>query len=118
MKKLIALWTVLALLAGCGCSRAPEAQKDPNETDGNGTTEQQDGSLQNGSGTTQTPGSVGDAVQDGMDDVGEAVGEAGSAVEDGAKDIGDAITEEENQTDNGTAGDSADTNTGAAAQNP
>ena len=53
-----------------------------------------------------------------MDDVGEAVGEAGSAVEDGAKDIGDAITGEENQTDNGTAGDSADTNTGAAAQNP
>ena len=112
MKRLIAMLAMLTLLFGCGCSNtADEPQNngtDNNATDNNVT----DG--QNNNGTVNDDNTVGDYIQDGVNDVGDAVGEAGNAVRDGMDNVGDALTGDENRTDNGTACNNADTNTNTA----
>ena len=112
MKRLIAILAMLTMLLGCGCSNSAD-QPNNNGTDNNATDNTAtDG--QNNNGTVNDNNTVSDDIRDGADDIGNAVGEAGNAGKDGVANVGDALTGNENSTDNGTAGNTADTNTNTA----
>ncbi len=107
MKRLIALLAALTMVFACGCSNTTD-QTNPNGTDNNVTQDQNnDGVVDNGN-------TVGDDIQNGMEDMGDAVQEgvdnAGNAIRDGVDDVGDAVTGNDKGTTTGTADTGADTN--------
>lgn len=113
MKRLIAMLAMLTLLFGCGCSNtADEPQNngtDNNATDNNVT----DG--QNNNGTVNDDNTVGDDIQDRRERCRRRMSaKRATPVKDGMDNVGDALTGDENRTDNGTAGNNADTNTNTA----
>lgn len=96
MKRLIALLAALTMVFACGCSNTAD-ENNQNGTDNNVTEDQNnDGVVDNGN-------TVGDDIQNGMDDMGDAV-------ENGMDNVGDAVTGNDNGTTTGTADTGADTN--------
>lgn len=107
MKRLIALLAALTMLFACGCSNTTD-ENNQNGTDNNVTEDQNnDGVVDNGN-------TVGDDIQNGMEDMGDAVQEgvddAGNAIRDGVDNVGDAVTGSDKGTTTGAADTGADTN--------
>lgn len=96
MKRLIALLAALTMVFACGCSNTAD-ENNQNGTDNNVTEDQNhDGVVDNGN-------TVGDDIENGMDNVGDAV-------ENGMDKVGDAVTGNDKGTTTGTADTGADTN--------
>ena len=109
MKRLIALLAALTLVFGCGCGNTTDETKD-NGTD-NSMTDNQNGAPadHNGDGVVDNGNTVGDDIENGLDDAGNAikdgVDDAGNAIRDGVDDM----TGSDTGTTNGTADTGANT---------
>lgn len=101
MKRLIALLAALTMLVACGCSNTTTDETGQNGTDGNVTEDQNTNDMSDNGGT------VGDDIQNGMDDMGDAVengmDDAGTAIDDGMDKVGDAVTGNDKDTTTGAA---------------
>lgn len=107
MKRLIALLAALTMVFACGCSNTTD-ETNQNGTDNNMTEDQ------NHDGVVDDGNTVGDDIQNGMDNVGDAVengmDNAGNAIDNGMDKAGDAVTGNDKGTTTGTADTGAQTN--------
>ncbi len=94
MKRIFAVFALLAVLCTCGCSNQEDARPEQEDTNQQ-TTENRDENDIAGRDDTEDNGTLGEDIRDGAEDMGDAVkqgvDDAGNAVKKGADKIEDTL---------------------------
>ena len=94
MKRIFAVFALLAVLCTCGCSNQEDARPEQEDTNQQ-TTENRDENDIAGRDDAEDNGTLGEDIRDGAEDMGDAVkqgvDDAGNAVKKGADKIEDTL---------------------------